>query len=186
MIWRDGSSWERRFFNIVIRAWIILDKTDPQASVSFSQKLSPPPQCHVAPAQLLAGVDGGWEDLNGMWKKKKKTASRFERHVPQWCKKTVSKVTPWRFLFDNLLRWLRSLKSFSMKWNCSFIYFLFQMSFLKVSKIYKSHYSKHRELTWRVYVFYAAVICAIGVGLHLEPGAGWERLANPTPSPMEV
>lgn len=48
-----------------------------KASVSFSQKLSPPPQCHVAPAQLLiAGVDGGWEDLKGMWKKKT-TASRF-------------------------------------------------------------------------------------------------------------
>lgn len=32
-----------------------------KTSVSFSQ-LSPPPQCHVAPAQLLiTGVDGGWE-----------------------------------------------------------------------------------------------------------------------------
>lgn len=48
-----------------------------KASVSFSQKLSPPPQCHVAPAQLLiAGVDGGWEDLKGMWKEKKKKTNQ--------------------------------------------------------------------------------------------------------------
>lgn len=104
IIWRGGSAWERTFLYIVIRAWIILYKTDPQApkAAMFSllntfwngdfQELKSLSQflTEVVPTPTVPRCSSSAADRRGRWRmggftknveKKKKAASWFGPRV---------------------------------------------------------------------------------------------------------